>query len=166
MSMAPPQPGMTSAGPPPPERRTTTAVIAISVLILLAAAAVASLLVVDRGNAREDAGSPEDVVRDYFVAADNDDCEAMLDMVADVRLRYSGAGSRAEALVMCQNAAESFTDPIEVVSTDVVEADEEDDYAIVSVELEIDGESDEREVFVSLEHGEWKLYDSEVFDEA
>ena len=163
MSMAPPQPGMTSAGPPP-QRRTTTAVLAVSVLILLAAAAVASLLMVDRGS-REDAGSPEDVVREYFAAADRDDCEAMLDMVSQVRLRYSGVGSRSEALRMCQDAAESFTDSIEVVSTDVEEADEEDDYALITVELEIDGERDERVVYVALERGEWKLYDSEVFDE-
>ncbi len=163
MSMAPPQPGMTSAGPPP-QRRTTTAVLAVSVLILLAAAAVASLLMVDRGS-REDAGSPEDVVRDYFAAADRDDCEAMLDMVSQVRLRYSGVGSRGAALRMCQDAAESFTDSIEVVSTDVEEADEEDDYALITVELEIDGERDERVVYVALERGEWKLYDSEVFDE-
>jgi hypothetical protein len=139
-------------------------VLAVSVLILLAAAAVASLLLVDRGS-REDAGPPEDVVRDYFAAADRDDCEAMLDMVSQVRLRYSGVGSRAEALRMCQDAAESFTDSIEVVSTDVEEADEEDDYAIINVELEIDGERDERVVYVALERGEWKLYDSEVFDE-
>jgi hypothetical protein len=156
---------MTSAGPPP-ERRTTAAVLAISVLLLLAAAAVASLLVVDRDDgSREDAGSPEDVVRDYFTAADRDDCDAMLDLVSNVRLRYSSADSRGEALQMCETAAESFTDSIEVVSTDVVEADEEEDYAVISVELEVGGHSDEREVFVYLEHGEWKLYDSEVFDE-
>ena len=149
----------------PPNRQTTAAVVAVSVLVLLAAAAVASLLLADRDGSSDDR-SPEEVVRDYFTAADRDDCETMLDLVSVDRLRYSGAGSRGEAMELCTAAAEAHTDPIEVVSTDVVEADGDDDYAIISVELEVGGVQDEREIFLYREGGEWKLYDSEVFDEA
>jgi hypothetical protein len=155
-------PGVSEAGAPP-RRQTAAAVVAVSVLTLLAVAAVASLLMAD-SDSRADARSPEEVVRDYFTAADRDDCETMLDLVSVNRLRYSGVGSRREAMALCTAAAEAHTDPIEVVSTDIVEAEEDDDYAIVSVEL--DGERDEREIVVYFEDGEWKLFDSEVFDEA
>jgi hypothetical protein len=164
MSSAPPQPGMTSAGPPP-ERRTVAAVIAISVLILLTGAAVASLLMLDRDAGPGDPGSPEEVVRDYFAAADRDDCETMVAMISEVKVRYSSARTRGEALDMCTERAEAFTDPIEIVSTEVVEAEEDEDYAIVSVELEVGGDPDEHEVWLYLEDGAWRLYDSEVFDE-
>jgi hypothetical protein len=140
-------------------------VVAVTVLALGAAAAVASLLLADRNGSSDDR-SPEEVVRDYFTAADRDDCETMLDLVSVDRLRYSGAGSRGEAMEMCAAAAEAHTDSIEVVSTDVVEAEEDDDYAIISVELEVGGDHDEREIFLYREGGEWKLYDSEVFGEA
>jgi hypothetical protein len=150
----------------PPKRQPAAAVVAVSVLMVLAAAAVASLLMADRDAAGADDRSPEEVVRDYFTAADRDDCETMLDLVSVDRLRYSGAGSRGEAMELCTAAAEAHTDPIEVVSTDVVEAEEDDDYAIISVELEVGGVQDEREIFLYREGGEWKLYDSEVFDEA
>jgi hypothetical protein len=149
----------------PPKRQTTAAVVAVTVLALGAAAAVASLLLADRNGSSDDR-SPEEVVRDYFTAADRDDCETMLDLVSVDRLRYSGAGSRGEAMEMCAAAAEAHTDSIEVVSTDVVEAEEDDDYAIISVELEVGGDHDEREIFLYREGGEWKLYDSEVFGEA
>jgi flagellar basal body-associated protein FliL len=150
----------------PPKRQTAAAVVAVSVLIVLAAAAVASLLMADRDAAGADHRSPEEVVRDYFTAADRDDCEIMLDLVSVNRLRYSGAGSRGEAMEMCTAAAEAHTDRIEVVSTDVVEAEEDDDYAIISVELEVGSDHDEREIVLYREAGEWKLFDSEVFDEA
>jgi len=149
----------------PPRRQTVAAVVAVTVLTLLAVAAVASLLTID-GDSRADARSPEEVVRDYFTAADRDDCETMLDLVSVNRLRYSGVGSRREAMAMCTAAAEAHTDPIEVVSTDVVEAEEDDDYAIISVELALDGDRDEREIVLYFEDGEWKLVSSEVFDEA
>ena len=151
---------------PPARRRTAVAVVAVTGLTLLGTAAVVSLLVANRDNARADDRPPEEVVRDYFTAADRDDCETMLDLVSVNRLRYSGAGSRGEAMTMCTAAAESHTDPIEVVSTDVVEAEEDDDYAIISVELDIGGDHDEREIVLYFEDGEWKLYDSDVFDEA
>jgi hypothetical protein len=150
----------------PPKRQIAAAVVAASVLILLAAAAVASLLMAHRGASGDEDRSPEEVVRDYFTAADQDDCETMLDLVSVNRLRYSGAGSRSEAMEMCTAAAEAHTDPIEVVSTDVVEAEEDDDYAVISVELDVGGDHDERELFLYREGGEWKLYDSKVFDEA
>ena len=164
MSLASPQPGMASAGSPPP-RRTVPAVLAICGLIVLAAAAVVSLLMVDRQAPSGSPGSPEDVVRDYFAAADRDDCDAMVDMVSDSRLRYSGFAGRGEAADRCAASAEAFTDPIEVVSTDVVEAEEDDDYAVISVELRVGGRTDEHEVTLYLERGRWRLWDSEVYDE-
>lgn len=147
-----PPPGV-PGGPPVNKPSRGPAIYIALAVVVLAAAGAAAYLVVGGGS---DSASPEDVVRTYYDAAVDGDCNTMMD---NVDLATAGV-SKDQALGLCQgvyagDGVEGSDVPTKLNSIET--KSESGDTAVVSVSYETADGPDSEEVDLNKVDGDWKV---------
>lgn len=148
----------------PKRRKGSTAVLAmVAAAVVVVAVAAIVLIANDDGEDGDGdtggdaaAGSPADVVERYFAAAEEADCETIVDLVSDVSWEEQGL-DRDEALANCTDAAETGQQLEGMTLDQVGEVTEDGDVAVVEVAGTLEGEPLTETFRLVREDGDWKL---------
>ena len=152
----PQQPGWGGQQPYPPATPPSGGsgsgkVILIVVAVLAVVGIGAFVLLGDSGGS-----SPEDAVSDFFAAAQDRDCQSMMDLITTES--FAGADPQ-QVLAQCEaalDAGEDFFTPGDTL--DNVEVTSEDgDTAVLAVTSTTEGEQTTDEVNLRKEDGDWKI---------
>jgi hypothetical protein len=133
-------------------------VITLAVLVVLVVGAGAVLVTRD-----SDDSSPDAVVRTYYDAFVNGDCDRMADQLTEESLVQEGQ-TVEETMQLCEQA---FDDPeldMDIAVDEVSTVSEEGDTATVEVTVTAAGETNTSNVPVVREDGQWKI-DALSFEE-
>jgi hypothetical protein len=157
----PPQPQPPSFGGPPPGYAPAPgpksgissgakALIALVVLVIVGAGAFFLL------SGDDDGGSPEQAVREFFAAAQAQDCDRLIELVTDASWSNSGEHDRDEALAACVEEGGFFPENASLTRVDVTE--QSGDTAAVEATTKIgNGDPVTETLTVVKENGRWVL---------
>lgn len=148
----------------PKRRKGSTAVLAMvaaAVVVVVVAAIVLIANDDDEDSASDSggdatAGSPADVVEQYFAAAEEADCETIVALVSDITWEEEGL-DRDEALANCTDAAETGQQLEGMTLDEVGEVTEDGDVAVVEVDGTLEGEPLTETFRLVREDGDWKI---------